>query len=456
MTAEPTDAMPADNDAADDTDLGAAILGVERAIEQIERCDPAERATLVAELHELRDLAEKLRHERIEVAVFGEISTGKSALINALVGDVVAGVSVRGGWTKDVWRVDWEATGTQVPGMDQSELVLVDTPGLNEVEGAARADMARQAAERADVIVFVTDSDLNETEHNALAEIAGCHKPVLLVLNKADLYAPDQLDALLTSLLSDPVSKLIGGEENLVTASADPREVEHLIQNPDGSTRSEWRRPKPEIDSVRIRILELLSDEGKTLAALNASMYAADRSDRVAALRVRMRSGRADRVVWSFAVVKSLAVAMNPWAVADVAGGVAVDAAMVASLGQVYGFPITTANARELVTSILKAAGWLMLGEAVVSFGSSLFKGITFGGSTVLTALPQGAAAGYGSYLVGQAARYYFEHGASWGAEGPKSVVEKILANTDKRSVIDRLKGEIRKKIAGNRHASKS
>ena len=39
---------------------------------------------------------------------------------------------------------------------------------------------------------------------------------------------------------------------------------------------------------------------------------------------------------------------------------------------------------------------------------TSFFKGMTFGGSTVLSALPQGAAAGYGAYIVGQAARYYF------------------------------------------------
>ena len=203
-------------------------------------------------------------------------------------------------------------------------------------------------------------------------------------------------------------------------------------------------------------MLELLVDEGKTLVALNAAMYAADRSDRVAALRVRMRTNRADRVVWSYAIVKSLAVAMNPWAVADVAGGVAVDAAMVVTLGSVYGIEVTSQNARDLVTAILKAAGWLMLGEAVVSFGSSLFKGGTFGGSTVLTALPQGAAAGYGSYLVGQAARCYFERGGSWGDGGPKRVVEQILQNTDKQSVIDRLKGEIRKKMLGNRHADKT
>ena len=79
---------------------------------------------------------------------------------------------------------------------------------------------------------------------------------------------------------------------------------------------------------------------------------------------------------------------------------------------------------------------------------------MTFGGSTLLTALPQGAAAGYGSYLVGQAARYYFEHGASWGDRGPKRVVQRILENTDKASIVERLKGEISKKLARNRHSS--
>ena len=443
-----------------DADLRAALEGVERAIEQVEGCDPAEREALVAELHELRDLAEKLRHERVEIAVFGEISTGKSALINALAGGEVADVSVRGGWTKDVWRIAWagpkqESLSDSMPSALHSGLVLVDTPGLNEVEGAERADMARQAAERADVVLFVTDSDLNETEYDALQEVVQFHKPVLLVVNKADLYSPEDLERLTESLRSDRITKLVGGAENVIFASAAPREIEYLIESADGSTRSEWRNPEPDIETVRARILEVLSDEGKALVALNASMYAADRSDRVAALRVQMRTNRADKVVWSFAITKSLAVAMNPWAVADVAGGVAVDAAMVATLGNVYGIPVTTANARELVTSVLKAAGWLMLSEAAVSFGSSFFKGLTFGGSTVLTALPQGAAAGYGSYLVGQAARYYFEHGASWGDRGPKTVVEQILANTDKRSVIDRLKGEIRGKLASNRHAQK-
>ena len=105
------------------------------------------------------------------------------------------------------------------------------------------------------------------------------------------------------------------------------------------------------------------------------------------------------------------------------------------------------------VTSILKAAGWVMLGEAAVSYASSIFKGLTLGYGTILTVLPQGAAAGYGSYIVGQAARYYFQHGASWGAQSPKQVIKQILENTDKASVLERLKAEIKQKISLNPYA---
>ena len=88
-----------------------------------------------------------------------------------------------------------------------------------------------------------------------------------------------------------------------------------------------------------------------------------------------------------------------------------------------------------------------------MSWASSFFKLATLGYGTVLTAVPQGAAAGFGSYIVGQAAKYYFEHGASWGSEAPKTVVRRILDETDKESVLEHLKQEIRKKLQRNVHA---
>ena len=370
-------------------------------------------------------------------------------------GEAVAEVNVRGGWTKDVWNVGWDGAGYCVPGLADSQVVLIDTPGLNEVDGAQRAAMAHEAAARADLVLFVTDSDLNEVEYSALVELAASHKPILLVLNKADLYTPQEL-AELMSVFHGPAA---GRASSIRKTSSRRRPIRGrwntTSNRPTAARGRNGASRTPDVAALRERILEVLAAEGKALVALNAAMYAADKSDRMGALRVRMRNEKATATIWSFAVMKALGVASNPLAVADVVGGTAVDATMVVTLGKVYGIEITTANARELITSILKAAGWVMLSEAAVSYASSFFKAVTGGWGTVLTALPQGAAAGYGSYIVGQAARYYFEHGASWGQQGPKRVVTRILENTDKQSVLQRLKEEIKKKISLNRYAGK-
>src|SRR5262245_5389640 len=125
-----------------------ALTSLRDAIEQFRGCSVEERAALARDLDQLHAMAQKLEMGRVEIAVFGEISTGKSAIINALVGEAVAEVNVRGGWTKDVWNVGWGGAGYCVPGLAKSEVVLIDTPGLNEVDGAERAAMAHEAAEK--------------------------------------------------------------------------------------------------------------------------------------------------------------------------------------------------------------------------------------------------------------------------------------------------------------------
>jgi uncharacterized protein (DUF697 family) len=336
------------------------------------------------------------------------------------------------------------------------QAAIAQFKGCNEAELRELAgdldELGHAAAARADLVIFVTDSDLNDTEYRALVELATSNKPLLLVLNKADLYRPDQLEDLLTLFRGTRLAGIVD-PRNIVTAQADPRDVEYIIESADGRTRSEWRTPTPQVDEVRARIVELLAADGKALLALNAAIFAADKSDRMTALRVRYREEEAARTIWSFAVTKALAVSLNPMGVVDVIGGIAVDATMVVTLGRIYGISISTNNARSLATSIAKSAGLVTLFEAAVSWASSAFKALTVGFGTVVTAVPQGAAAGFGSFIVGQAARYYFQHGASWGGQSPKQVVTQILENTDKQSVLNHLKTEIVKKLAVNRHA---
>jgi len=429
-----------------------ALTAVEQTLDRVRACTEEEKARLRAELAGLRSMYDKLTSGRVEIVVFGEISTGKSALINALVGREVASVDVRGGWTREIWHVPWDGTGYTLPGLGESQVVLIDTPGINEVGGGTRGEMAREAAQRSDLVIFVTDSDLNDTEHTAVVELAAFHKPLIVVLNKIDLYSREQRERLLEVLASERLRDLVPAE-HIITASADPREREYIIQAPDGSERSQWRQPPPDVSELKTLILRLLDSEGLSLIALNAALYAADKSDRIASLRVELRNTRAQQVIWSYATLKVIGVGLNPIPVADVFGGTAIDAAMIGTLAAVYGLSMSRKNASQLAASIGGAAGLMTAGVMASTALMSLLKGLTLGKSTVLTAVPQGLAAGFGSYIVGQAAQYYFEHGASWGGESPKSVAQRILASTDKASVLERLRGEITKRLARNPYA---
>ena len=184
-----------------DRDYADATAAVRHAIEQFSGCSDAEKRALEQELADLEAIDKKLEQGRVEIVLFGEIDTGKSALINTLLGKAVAEVDVRGGWTKEVWSATWEGCGYCVPGFEDSQVVLLDTPGINEVDGSERAKIAREAASRADLILFVTDSDLNHTEYSALSQLADSHKPILLVFNKVDNYTRQQRAQLKACLL---------------------------------------------------------------------------------------------------------------------------------------------------------------------------------------------------------------------------------------------------------------
>ena len=174
---------------AQDPNYREAVTAVEDTLRQLRGCPDAEREKLQSDIAQLTEMYDKVTSGRVEIVIFGEISTGKSAMINALIGRAVAEVDVQGGWTKQIWGTNWEGSGHVIPGLEKSEVVIIDTPGINEVDGADRAELAETTARRSDLILFVTDSDLNETEYAALVELAAIQKPIIVVFNKIDLYS---------------------------------------------------------------------------------------------------------------------------------------------------------------------------------------------------------------------------------------------------------------------------
>ena len=426
-----------------------ALLSVESTLAKLRECPQQERDRMRHDIDQLQQMFEKATSGRVEIVVFGEISTGKSALINALAGRRVAEVDVQGGWTKTVQSSKWENCEYHVPGFEKSEVVLVDTPGINEVGGHEREELAESTARKSDLILFVIDSDINETEYVSLVEMAAVHKPIILVMNKRDLYDDHQWSAL-HEVVARRVGELIPSH-HIVSSAADPRPIECVIESPQGITETTWQRPDADISQLKSLILSTLEKEGLDLIAINAAMFAADKSDRVASLRIEMRNRRADQVIWTMAATKATVVALSP-TVVDIFSGIATDAVMIVMLSKVYGLNFSMVQARKLAKAIAGAAGIFALGE-LVSWGASAIKLATVHLATPLTMLPQGSAAGFSSYIIGQATKHYFEHGGSWGADSPKHIVRQILDQTDRDSVLTHLKGEIRKHLTWNRHA---
>ena len=430
-----------------------AIDAVQRVLSELGRCNEDERAALSRDAIQLRQMLKKLRDGRVDIVVFGEISTGKSALINALVGEEAASVSAEGGWTRESWLVAWDKCGYRIPGLADSKVALIDTPGINEVQGEARAQLARDAAAHGDLILFVTDSDLNQTEYESLCQLVKTNRPVVVVLNKKDLYTQQEIDQLISAIRDERFADALPPEDLVLTA-ADPKKVEYLIEETDGTTRTQMRSPGPDTQALRARILDILGRDGKSLLALNAAMFASDKSDKIASLKVKMREQRANKLIWTYAASKAVATAANPVPLLDIFGGTLVDASQIIALGKLYDIKMTRRNAAGLVRAIMVAGGLVTLSQLATHLGAGLLKGLTAGAGTFVTAPVQGAAAGYGSYIVGQAAKFYLEHGASWGGKSPKAVVCDIIAHTDKDSVIQKLKEEVKNKLRRNPHAA--
>ena len=385
------------------------------------------RESLAGEYDSLSELLNKIENEEIHVAVLGRVSVGKSSLLNALAGTDAFSTSPLHGETRTVERTAWQS-------YDAGGVFLIDTPGLDEAKGEAREALAHDAAARADLILFVADSDLTSSELAALQQLHASGSLVLLVLNKADRYSTGERDALLASL-KQHVSGMVTSE-NIIAVSADPALQTVISIDANGIETEVERKPAPAIDPLVDRLWDIIEQEGKSLAALNASLFASRVSDSVSRRIMQTRRALAERMIRYYSIAKGLGVAVNPVPVADLAAAAAIDSALVYHLSRIYDLPMSRRESGKLVAVIFTQLALLMGAIWTVHLASSLLKITSAGLSTLITASGQGAIAYYSTYLVGQITERYLEQGKSWGEGGPKQVTEEILAGMDKNSII--------------------
>ncbi len=415
------------------------VTGSLRSLLDDEQIPPSVREELADEFADIERMLARLEKGELHVAVFGRVSTGKSALCNALLGREAFEVGVLHGTTvQSGQRTLDEARST-------SGLVLIDTPGINELDGEEREKLAFEVAEVSDLVVFVVDGDFTREELDALRTLAETHRPLLIALNKSDRYNDEELDRLLAHLRQQSAGMVQA--ENVVAVAALPAPMRTTHVDMRGHETHETHAQSPDVDALRQRLLQIAEREGKSLAAINAGLFAGRLTDRVSQRIAETRRQLANKLIRQYCIAKGVMVALNPIPVADLLAAAGLDAAMVVQLSRVYGLPLTRSESGRLVATISAQLAALMGAIWGVHLVSSALKGVSVGLSTVVTAGFQGALAWYATTLIGRAAEQYLVHGKSWGDKGAKRAVRNVMDNLDRDSILREAREEILKRL---------
>ncbi len=427
---------------APDADVGSSHLELAkeslRDLIDDSRLPPGIRESLAHDYDAVEAMLDKLQHGHLHIAAFGRVSTGKSSLLNALIGEQKFTVSPLHGETKRASMQEWSE-------VEAAGVFLIDTPGLDEAGGEDRELLAKEVANRSDLVIFVLDGDITDSELQSLQTLLGQGRPVVVALNKSDLYAQDELEALLQSVRNKTEGKVQPGDVQAVAAQ--PRAQELVEIDEQGNETVSMRERSPDVEKLKVRLWDIFAAEGKTLAALNASLFASDLSDQVGKRILKARREIGDKLVRTYCVAKGIAVAFNPVPVADLFAAAFIDVGMVVHLSRVYDLPLSRKEAGSLVGVIVAEAAALMGTVWALHFVSSALKVATVGLSTVVTAGAQGAIAYYSTYVVGQITAKYLSMGKSWGEGGPKQVVQQILDSLDRDTVLHEAKKEIQTRL---------
>ena len=398
------------------------------------RIPPEVREALAEDYGQVESMLDKLEHGHLHIAVFGRVSVGKSSILNALLNQQRFSTSPLHGETKRPDMASW-------PSYESGGVYFIDTPGINEIDGKDRERMAHEVATRSDLVLFIADGDLTNTELAALRTLTGYNRPILLVLNKIDRYTRSDRVTLLESL-TNRTQGLID-PKHIVCASAQASEKTVILLNEHNEEVESVRQVPADVDELKKCLWDILEAEGKTLVALNASLFAGDLSAQVTQRVLTARKKIAEKIVRTYCVSKGIAVAFNPIPIADLFAAAIMDAAMIVHLSKVYGLPLTRKEAQSLIATIAAQMLALMGTVWAVNIISTALKAGSGGISTVITAGAQGAVAYYSTYVVGQVAERYLAQGKDWGEGGAKHVVQEILDSIDRDSVLDQAKSDI-------------
>jgi GTP-binding protein EngB required for normal cell division/uncharacterized protein (DUF697 family) len=277
-----------------------------------------------AALEELREQQRRRGGGEVYIAVYGEVSSGKSSLVNALVPHAEVDSDPRAGTTTGIRHYAWQA-----PSGDR--ITIADLPGFNLADNRAALEECR----RAHLVIFLCDADLTRSQVEQLRLLLDLGKPLILALNKSDRYSQHELDSLLRRIgektglpAGDVVAVSTGGRE----------EVVRLLGA--GIEQRGARERQPQIAALRKAVQRHLDSDRELMESLRDTAVLTLATEKLDAARDRHRQEQAEELVGKYsrrAVIGALA-AVAPGSDLVIQGVLATR--LIRELSGLYGVPV--------------------------------------------------------------------------------------------------------------------
>jgi small GTP-binding protein len=184
---------------------------------------PADRKALADSIGQLDEL--------FLLVVAGEFNSGKSAFINALLGEKLQEVGVTP-TTDQVYLLKYGDGVDKVPGERGiwirrapvellRKISIVDTPGTNAIIREHEA-LTAEFIPRSDLVLFITSADrpFTESERTFLTLIKDWGKKIVLVVNKIDILEDEEDIQKVLTFVSEAAQRLTGREPVVFAISA--------------------------------------------------------------------------------------------------------------------------------------------------------------------------------------------------------------------------------------------
>jgi len=350
---------------------------IDENLEQVARLrqSSADDPKMQAELDPLlTELEEKRESKTLEIVAFGTISSGKSSVLNLLAGRDVFATDVRGGTTITRNEIPW-------PGVDR--VVLVDTPGVGEVDGAEHVFVAAESARDADIVLLVMDGPLRDSEFRLIEKLGQMEKRILICLNKTDWYLEADRDKLVGQISRQ--TKGIVRESEIVPVQAQAGSRLRNRVSVDGAVETQSVDVPPDISMLAGKMIEVVRGDGKDLLMANVLLRSRGMLEKAKERVRKSLDEKAWDIVEKYQWGAAGVAAVIPFPLIDLAAGVGISTKMIVDLAAVYQQKVDLQTASKwlgqmgkILVSVVGSQGASLAVAAVVA---SLIKTIPIAGT---------------------------------------------------------------------------